>query len=78
MAEVDRRLLGNGFPEKVPLRNIDPEYHAMGEFIEKHVRAELAMVKPRRTIEQWYEQNKFWVWLIPIVVAVASLAVELL
>lgn len=78
MADVDRRLLGQGFPESVPLRSIEREYAAMREFIEKHVQAELAMWKSRPAYELWYERNKFWVWAVGTVLAVASLTVKFL
>ena len=78
MAEIDRRLLGKGFPTSIPLRSIEPEYTALQEFIERHVRAELAMWKRRPAYERWYERNKFLVWVLGIVLAVAGLAVKFL
>ena len=73
MADVDRRLRGKGYPEKVELRSIDREASAMAEFIEERVRAELAMWKPKSRVELWYERNKFWVWVIGIVVSILGL-----
>ena len=78
MAEIDRRLLGNGFPETVPLRSIEGETAQLRAFIEERVRCELAMWKPRSAVEEWYDRNKFWVWLVGIVVGVAGLAAKLL
>ena len=78
MAEIDQRLLGMGFPDKVNLRSSDREHSAMQAFIEMHVRAELEMWKGRPWYEGWYERNKFVVWLIGIVVALAGLAGKLL
>ena len=78
MAEVDRNLLGQGFPERVELRPIARECEAMREFVEKHVRAEIEMWRPRRWYEGWYEQNRFLVWAIGTLVAVAGLAVKFL
>lgn len=78
MAEIDRRLLGKGFPETVPLRSIEGETAQLYAFIEERVRRELAMWKPRSAVEEWYDRNKFWVWLVGIVVGVAGLAVKLL
>lgn len=78
MADIDRRLLGKGFPETVPLRSIEGEVAQLCAFIEERVRCELAMWKPRSAVEEWYDRNKFWVWLVGIVVGVAGLAVKLL
>lgn len=78
MAEIDRRLLGNGYPETVPLRSIEGEAGQLRAFIEEHIRCELAMWKPRSAVEEWYDRNKFWVWAVGIVVGVASLVVKLL
>ena len=78
MAEIDRNLLGQGFPERFELRPIVRECEVMREFIEKHVRAELEMWRPRRWYEGWYERNKFLVWAIGTLIAVAGLAVKFL
>lgn len=78
MAEIDRPLLGKGFPETAPLRSSEGETAQLCAFIEERVRCELAMWKPRSAVEEWYDRNKFWVWLVGIVVGVAGLAVKLL
>lgn len=78
MAEIDRRLLGKGFPETVPLCSIEGEVGRLRAFIEERTRCELAMWKPRSAVEEWYDRNKFWVWLVGIVVGVAGLVVKLL
>ncbi|MGA0610641.1 hypothetical protein [Caldimonas sp. KR1-144] len=78
MAQIDQRLLGKGYPATVPLRSVAAEYQGMQEFIAKHVTAELAMWKPRRAYEVWYEQNKFVVWVVGAVLAVAGLLVKFL
>ena len=71
MADVDRRLRGKGFPEKVQLKSIDQEVSVMAQFIDERVRAELAMWKRKSRVELWYEENKFLVWAIGIVVSIA-------
>lgn len=78
MADVDRRLRGKGFPEKIHLRNIDRELQGMNGFIEERIRAELAMWKPKPRIEAWYEQNKFWVWFIGIIATIAGICAKFL
>jgi len=76
MAEVDRRLRGKGFPENVDVRSIDIEVMRLSEFIEEHTASELAMWRPKSKAEEWYEKNKFWVWLIGILVAISGLSAE--
>ena len=78
MAEVDRRLRVGGYPESVTLRSVDPELQTITQFIDEQINAELAMWKPKRRVESWYEQNKFWIWLIGIVVTIGGIAVKFL
>jgi hypothetical protein len=80
MADVDRRLRGKGLPEKVQPRPTDNEIRNMTEFVEERIRSELAMWKPKPRLEDWYDKNKFWVWvigiLIGILIAIASLCLR--
>jgi hypothetical protein len=78
MADIDQRLLGRGYTERVPLRPTENEYMRMKEFIDTHIRSELEMWRQRRRYEEWYEQNKFWIWVIGSAVALAGLAVRFL
>ena len=73
MADVDRRLRGKGFPDKVELRSIEREVRAMNEFLDELVSSELTMWKPKSLVEDWYERNKFWMWVIGIVLSIAGL-----
>ncbi len=76
MADVDRRLRGGGYPERLVLRSIDSELTNMIDFIKVHIEAERAMWKPKAWHESWYDKNKFWVWFIGILFALAGLAVK--
>lgn len=78
MAEIDRRLLGKGYPENASLRSVEGEVSQLRAFIEERIRCELAMWKPKSAVDEWYDRNKFWVWLVGIVVAVAGLAAKFL
>lgn len=78
MAQTDQRLLGKGYPQSVPLRPIENEVASVREFIEKHVRAELEMWLPKAWYEEWYERNKFWVWVVGTLLAAAALGVKFL
>lgn len=64
MAEVDRRLRGDGFPEQVPLRNIQSEQDIMATFLDRHIQAELSMWQTRSALQRWFDNNKALVWLI--------------
>lgn len=70
MAETDQRLLGKGNPKSVPLRPIENEVTVMKEFIEKHILAELGILKLTPWYEKWFENNKFLVWVVSMLVAV--------
>ena len=77
MAEIDQRLNGNGHPKNVPLRRVEHEVQSMDQFIEERIHAELDMWRPspkqKPGLEGWYEKNKFWVWLIGTLIAIAGL-----
>lgn len=47
MADVDRRLLGKGYPEKIALRPTERELDAMNQFLASLVRGELEMWRPK-------------------------------
>jgi hypothetical protein len=68
MAEVDRRLRGKGFPDNVGVRSVERQIKSLSEFIGAHTASELAMWRPKSKAEEWYERNKFWVWLVGMIV----------
>lgn len=78
MAEIDRRLRGKGYPESVPLRSVEGEVSQLRAFIDERVRCELAMWKPKSALEEWYDRNKFLVWVVGTVLTVAGLAAKFL
>ncbi len=79
MAGVDWRLGGKGFLEKVPLRPVDKEVRSMNQFVDERVRSELAMWRPKSSVEEWYERNRFCVWAFGLLVAaIVSLCVKFL
>ena len=73
MAKIDQRLKGRGFPEKVPLRRTENEFQRMKEFVEVRIQAELKLWQPKSRLEQWYERNKSVVWIVGIILALATL-----
>jgi len=46
MADIDQRLRGEGFPNRVPQRRIDGELARMEQFIDQRIQAECAMAAP--------------------------------
>lgn len=68
MADIDRRLLGQGNPLSVPLRNTASELAAIEEFIDRRVTAELAMIRPRFKVNQLYNEHPFLFWFIALLV----------
>ena len=64
MADVDRRLRGDGFPDQVQLRSTQSERDIMAAFIDQHVQAELSMWRTRSSLQRWYDDNKALVWVI--------------
>jgi hypothetical protein len=76
MADVDRRLRGKGSPEKVQLRPTENEIRNMTKFVEERIWSELAMWKPKSRLDDWYDKNKFWVWVIGILITIAGLCLK--
>ena len=70
MAGIDQRLLGKGFPEKVPRRNIDAEFTNMSNFIDQRVQAELAMTKRGFKVNDFYHDHPFLFWFLALLVGV--------
>lgn len=77
MTDVDRRLRGRGFPDKVAIRPVEREIAVMDEFLGERIKAELAMWQPKAITEYWFERNKFWVWIVGITVSVVALVISL-
>lgn len=68
MADIDQRLLGKGFPEKVPRKSVDAEFARMENFIDQHIQSELAMTKRRFKINEFYNDHPFLFWFITLLV----------
>ena len=77
MTDVDRRLRGRGFPDKVAIRPVEREIAVMDEFLGERIKTELAMWQPKAITEYWFERNKFWVWIVGITVSVVALVISL-
>ncbi len=71
MAEIDRRLRGTGNPQSVPLRDTASELGAVEEFIDRRIAAELAMIRPRFKVNEFYNEHPFLFWFIALLVGAA-------
>lgn len=76
MADVDRRLRGEGFPQRVAPKVVDGFISSMMKLVDDRIQAEIAMWKPGRRWDKWYENNKFLVWLIGTIVALCSILLK--
>jgi len=73
MSQIDQRLKGKGFPEKVHAHPIENEVQIMKNFIEVRIKSELDMWQPKSKFESWYERNKFIIWAMGTIVALIGL-----
>ena len=73
MSQIDQRLNGKGFPEKVHAHPIENEVQIMKNFIEVRIKSELDMWQPKSKLESWYERNKFIIWAMGTIVALIGL-----
>jgi len=71
MADIDRRLRGNGYPTSVALRDTVRELRAVEDFIDRRITAELAMIRPRLKIDDFYNDHPFLFWFIALLVGAA-------
>jgi hypothetical protein len=52
MAKVDRGLRGRGDPNSVPLQNVDNRIQFIKRFLERHIQAEISMIRPKSTVDK--------------------------
>ena len=71
MAEMDRRLCGAGYPQSVPLRDVSNEVSAVEDFIDRRITSELAMLRPRYRVNDFYNEHPFLFWFIALLVGAA-------
>ncbi len=81
MADVDRRLRGKGYPEKVPSKNTDAYVKRMEAFVSRRIESELKLwkFKPWFTrIEHFYEGNKGLVWIVGSLISILAIVVSII
>lgn len=80
MADIDRRLRGRGFPNKVPLRDTAPQQRGMQELVKARVQGELRVLRPEssrwRRANQWIKDHPIVTTAIGTAVALAGIALR--
>jgi hypothetical protein len=78
MSDIDQRLRGKGYPNSVPKYDPKTEIALSEEFVEERMSAELALTpKKRKTLNTFYEEQKFWFWFIGIAIAAAGVLLKI-
>ena len=78
MSDIDQRLRGKGFPNSVPKYNPEKEIALSEASVEERMAAELGLVRKKNRLNTFYEEHKFWFWLIGILIAVMGLLIKIL
>jgi hypothetical protein len=79
MSDIDQRLRGKGQPNSVSKYEPETEIALFEAFIEERFSAERALTpKKRKTLNTFYEEQKFWFWFIGIVIAAAGVLLKFL
>lgn len=79
MADVDRLLIGKGYPEKVSqIKNVDDYVKRMEGFVSRRIKSELCKSRPWiMWIERSYENNKALLLLISFIVGIILAIVKI-
>lgn len=78
MSVIDQRLRGKGYPDSVPRYNPKTEVASSEAFVEQRLTAEAALQPvDRKTLNTFYEEQKFWFWFIGIIIAVAGVLLKI-
>jgi hypothetical protein len=71
MTEIDQRLRGQGYPQRVAKLNVEAKIVAMDRFIDSRVQSEIAMIKKQWKIDEFYKKHPFLFWFIPLAIGAA-------
>ncbi len=78
MSVIDQRLRGKGYPDSVPRYSPEREIASSEAFVDQRLTAEAALQPvTRKTLDTFYEEQKFWFWFIGIVIAVAGVLLKI-
>jgi hypothetical protein len=70
MSEIDQRIRGEGFPERVQRRDVSDKVNSMNNFLEDHMCSAKQLYCRGFSLNRFYQDHLFWFWLIGFVAAV--------
>lgn len=70
MADVDQRLRGGGYPDRVGKRSVEDKVAAMAQFIDLRVAGELRMWRRPGWLKEFYHEHPFLFWFLPFLVTI--------
>lgn len=78
MSVIDQRLRGKGYPNSVQRYSPDREIAALEAFVDERLSAEAALQSvSKKTLNMLYEEQKFWFWLIGLIIAAAGVLLKI-
>lgn len=78
MADVDQRLRGNGYPNKVNKKDVSIKISLMTKIIDERVKSELSIWKNPSKLTKIYHNHPFLFWLIGIVIGIIGIVITLI
>jgi hypothetical protein len=78
MSDIDQKLRGKGYPQSVPRYDPKTKKAVSEAFVEERRSAELALTpKKKKTLNIFYEEQKFWFWFIGVIIASVGLLLKI-
>ncbi len=78
MVDIDRRLRGKGHPESVAAHDPGKELGVITSFLNERYQAELSLLPKKNILNKFYEEQKFWVWLIGIALTFIGIIIKII
>jgi len=78
MVDIDRRLRGKGYPDSVKPYNPSKERAQTLDFLKERIEAEKLLFPKKSRLNQFYEEQKFWIWIIGLLVAISAIVVQII
>ncbi len=77
MVDIDQKIRGKGYPKLVDRYKPDVEKEQMIAFLEERYSAELAIIpKEKSKLDKFYEEQKFSIWVIGILVSLLGIVIK--
>ena len=78
MSDIDQRLRGKGYPDSVTRYNPQREVAISEAFVDERLTAVAALLPTKKkTLNRLYEEQKFWFWVIGIVIAIVGILIKI-